>query len=648
MDGSFETIEKAAGFHNRVHYRKPSEKDHKSFFDAFSQPAGNLATQRLLRSGVIQPKLAISQPGDVHEQDADRIADHIIRMPEPSLERTCAAYGDAGSTPVAQRKAHHQGDLRATSGSDGSIQSLDAGKPLDESMRAFFEPRLGCDFGDVRVHTDARAGESARAVNALAYTVGKDIVFAPGQYSSENLAGKNLLAHELTHVVQQSTSTPSVQRQKDKNKDLDIRDILPPKVGIVEQINREVVLRDIFGDQLDALVSEILANANAVAFTRKTGVRGVIALVDTRGPKGFDPVKADAALQADDKKPPKDRIYGSGRLEPRAAAQKSYWFGANVPEPPKVTEAGIELERIPSDLDLVEDPQTVTLKQGSFTMKIRFASVGRGAADEIKRGRTSIIAAIVKMLKDLDTVPAPASKAAGLEDKRIRARLKEAARGLTAAKPLRILIASSDMEALYTLRFQTAAIFIRKEDIGDESKLEAAIRLPLVAFLGTESPAKVTALTTEEAAEGMLHEMVHALLLRRGIGNNAVWDTIKNKVADGPATVRNRCEELIELYLRAQEEVFVYDSIAKLGSAYSSVGSQANAITYLEWLARAKEFLINKGVVFDRTTKKLDVAEKVGGKKVDWSIDFVFPRKVTVAGPDLTPLNQLIRQYPGH
>ncbi len=53
MDGSFETIEKAAGFHNRVHYRKPSEKDHKSFFDAFSQPAGNLATQRLLLNQVM-------------------------------------------------------------------------------------------------------------------------------------------------------------------------------------------------------------------------------------------------------------------------------------------------------------------------------------------------------------------------------------------------------------------------------------------------------------------------------------------------------------------------------------------------------------------------------------------------------------------
>ena len=68
MDGSFQTLEKSAEFH-RSHYRKPSNKDHKPFFDlpVVNHAAGNLATQRLFRSGVIQPKLAISQPGDAYE-----------------------------------------------------------------------------------------------------------------------------------------------------------------------------------------------------------------------------------------------------------------------------------------------------------------------------------------------------------------------------------------------------------------------------------------------------------------------------------------------------------------------------------------------------------------------------------------------------
>src|SRR6266436_1931742 len=98
MDGSFQTVEKAAELHNRVHYRKPSEIDHKSCFDVSSQPAGNLATQRLFRSGVIQPKLGISQPGDVHEEKTNQIAEEIMHMPKPKLDRACAGC-ESGATP---------------------------------------------------------------------------------------------------------------------------------------------------------------------------------------------------------------------------------------------------------------------------------------------------------------------------------------------------------------------------------------------------------------------------------------------------------------------------------------------------------------------------------------------------------------------
>jgi uncharacterized protein DUF4157 len=80
------------------------------------------------------------------------------------------------------------------------------GQPLNESARSFFEPRFGYAFDKVRVHTGGRATESARAVNALAYTRGHDIVFAPGQYAPETVAGQRLLAHELTHVMQQNPS----------------------------------------------------------------------------------------------------------------------------------------------------------------------------------------------------------------------------------------------------------------------------------------------------------------------------------------------------------------------------------------------------------------------------------------------------------
>jgi hypothetical protein len=78
-----------------------------------------------------------------------------------------------------------------------------SGAPLDKETRAFMESSLGADFGDVRVHSDSKASESARAVQAHAYTVGNDVVFQSGKYSPESESGKRMLAHELTHVVQQ-------------------------------------------------------------------------------------------------------------------------------------------------------------------------------------------------------------------------------------------------------------------------------------------------------------------------------------------------------------------------------------------------------------------------------------------------------------
>jgi hypothetical protein len=77
------------------------------------------------------------------------------------------------------------------------------GKPLPDATRAFFEPRFGSDFSHVRVHADARAAAAARAVNARAFTVGPDIVFGGAQYAPGTTEGRQLLAHELTHVVQQ-------------------------------------------------------------------------------------------------------------------------------------------------------------------------------------------------------------------------------------------------------------------------------------------------------------------------------------------------------------------------------------------------------------------------------------------------------------
>ncbi len=90
-----------------------------------------------------------------------------------------------------------------------------AGHPLEAGARAEMETHFGADFSDVRVHSDARAARSAEAVNANAYTVGQDVVFGPGQYAPQSESGRELLAHELTHVVQQGESgAPAIQREE--------------------------------------------------------------------------------------------------------------------------------------------------------------------------------------------------------------------------------------------------------------------------------------------------------------------------------------------------------------------------------------------------------------------------------------------------
>ncbi len=83
------------------------------------------------------------------------------------------------------------------------------GQPLDRATLAFMEPRFGQDFSQVRVHTDAKAADSAHAVNALAYTVGPNLVFGTGQYAPQTSAGQRLMAHELAHIVQQHTCAPA-------------------------------------------------------------------------------------------------------------------------------------------------------------------------------------------------------------------------------------------------------------------------------------------------------------------------------------------------------------------------------------------------------------------------------------------------------
>ena len=243
------------------------------------QSIGNQSIQQLISSPIIQAKLQISTPGDQSEQDADRVANSVMRMSEPSVSKQVVAQPlHSQITPLAQRATNrvdedeeivapksksripvavreddeeekplvqrvcneceeemvHRADREedeealqrdaeagaksqtsninhSTSESIGALNGR--GSPLSEATRSFFEPRFGADFSQVRVHTDPQAAETARSINAKAFTVGRNIAFGSGQYAPHSHEGQKILAHELTHVVQQSGKvSPLVQR----------------------------------------------------------------------------------------------------------------------------------------------------------------------------------------------------------------------------------------------------------------------------------------------------------------------------------------------------------------------------------------------------------------------------------------------------
>jgi hypothetical protein len=186
---------------------------------------------------VIQAKLAVGAPGDSYEREADHVANMVMRMPAPGspggvagpgigprIQRMCLdCEEELQMQPMKekeeerrrlQKKDSGAGEQGLSAAAESNVAQVrgSAGSPLTDGVRSFFEDRFGEDFSGVRVHTDNDAGSSARELGALAYTVGRDIVFGTGQYQPESLEGQKLIAHELTHVVQQGGSTSRAQR----------------------------------------------------------------------------------------------------------------------------------------------------------------------------------------------------------------------------------------------------------------------------------------------------------------------------------------------------------------------------------------------------------------------------------------------------
>ncbi|MEQ1907480.1 MAG: DUF4157 domain-containing protein [Vicinamibacterales bacterium] len=149
--------------------------------------------------------LPIGKPHDSFEREADRAADAVARG-EAAREPVTRAH------PSSLQRAPHDGRALGAAPAQVDDTLRSNGQPLDAPTRSVMEDRLGFDFGHVRVHTDSQAAESARGVRARAYTVGSNVVFGAGEYAPTSKEGRRLIAHELTHVRQQTAAPPMLQR----------------------------------------------------------------------------------------------------------------------------------------------------------------------------------------------------------------------------------------------------------------------------------------------------------------------------------------------------------------------------------------------------------------------------------------------------
>ncbi|MCP4131258.1 MAG: DUF4157 domain-containing protein [bacterium] len=164
-----------------------------------------------INSKKVQTKMTVGSPNDRFEQEADRVAETVVNMSDADVQRET----DTISIQAKFTSSNYSTvDSTVDSGVESGIRGIKGGgQTLDSSTRRYYESRFDHDFSNVRIHTGERANKLSQAINARAFTTGRDIFFANNEYSHATRTGKLLLAHELTHVVQQGKAVQRSQRK---------------------------------------------------------------------------------------------------------------------------------------------------------------------------------------------------------------------------------------------------------------------------------------------------------------------------------------------------------------------------------------------------------------------------------------------------
>ena len=210
-------------------------------------------------------KFVLEDEIKAYKDVSSNIRSELQTFQQMKAKNAATSSKETGKGKKLQRKTINDQELEIASPAVYEVLRS-PGRSLDDETRAFFEQRLGHDFSRVRVHTDERAARSAQEVNALAYTVGRDISFGSGQFAPNTEAGQRLLAHELTHVVQNeiyNTAPDRLQRQ-----------VIPhrPAAGQQETMS-ESGLKDLNDEQLENYVKRLYEELRSAGSLQEPSVR---------------------------------------------------------------------------------------------------------------------------------------------------------------------------------------------------------------------------------------------------------------------------------------------------------------------------------------------------------------------------------------
>jgi hypothetical protein len=196
-------------------------------------PSVNQGSQHFFTPSSIQPKLKVGTPDDKYERQADRVADTVMSSPAPQIQQ----YPIGEGNKLQMKSETGQTGGYVSSEMPQKIQNTEGGNHLPASVNSEMSQKIGVDFSDVNIHTGQKAARLNQSLGARAFTHGRDLFFNSGEYNPESREGKRLLAHELTHVVQQK-SFPMIQKQDEEVPSPDAEDdsfefnyeLLPPEL----------------------------------------------------------------------------------------------------------------------------------------------------------------------------------------------------------------------------------------------------------------------------------------------------------------------------------------------------------------------------------------------------------------------------------